>query len=121
MKTVIVVVRILLGLEFLVFGINGFYTFIPVPEPHPFMEILIASGFIYAVKGIEVVSGILLLVNRYVLLAVLILGPIVVNIALFHFLIDERNWPIAVVNLLLYSGLLVYYRKHFEIFLLKKI
>ena len=114
MKTVAWIARILIGLIFLIFGLNGFYTFIPVPEFHPFMEIMVSSGFIYFEKAVEVLGGIFLLVNRFVLIALLLLGPIVVNILLYHFLIDERNWPIAVVNLVLYVILIGYYRKHFE-------
>ncbi len=66
MKTVTLITRLLLGLIFLVFGLNGFYTFIPVPKFHPFMEILVSSGFIYFEKAIEVMGGVLLLTNRFV-------------------------------------------------------
>ena len=99
--------RILLGVIFLVFGLNGFFLLIPVPEFHPFMQIMVDSGFIYVEKTLEVEAGLLLLANRYVQLALLLLGPIVMNIALYHLLIDPRNWPIAWINLGLY-GLLVY-------------
>lgn len=67
MKYVVLTTQILLGLIFLIFGLNGFYTFIPVPEFHPFMKIMVDSGFIYAIKSIEVIAGILLLSNRFVL------------------------------------------------------
>ncbi|MEX2574702.1 MAG: DoxX family membrane protein [Balneolaceae bacterium] len=69
MTILIHIVRIVLGIIFLVFGLNGFYTFIPVPEFHPFMEILVTSGFIYLVKTAEVTGGLMLLSNRFVPLA----------------------------------------------------
>ncbi|MEX0928562.1 MAG: hypothetical protein WD266_01945 [Balneolales bacterium] len=120
MKIMVHPARILLGLIFMIFGLNGFYTFIPVPEFHPFMQIMVSSGFIYFEKFIEVAGGILLLANRFVLLALLILGPVVVNILLYHMLMDPRNWPIAFVNLFLYGYLLWSYRQYFLIFLMAK-
>lgn len=89
--------RLFLGFVFLVFGINGFYTFIPVPEFHPFMEIMVDSGYIYLIKAIEIVAGLMLLSNRFVALAVVLLTAIVVNIAAYHALIDNRNWFMALV------------------------
>lgn len=82
MQPVTLIARILLGFIFLIFELKGFYTFIPVPELHPFMEIMVTSGFIYFEKAIEVIGGCLLLINRYMLAALLILGPIVINILL---------------------------------------
>ena len=121
MKTAVHVARILLGLIFLVFGLNGFYTFIPVPEYHPFMALLVSSELILFVKTIEVLAGLLLLLNRYVLAALVLLGPVVVNIALFHLLIDHRNWPIAIVNLTLYGILVGSHWRYFKIFLQPKV
>lgn len=116
MKTAVLVARILPGLIFLVFGLNGFYTFIPVPEYHPLMALLVSSGLIFFVKTIEVLAGLLLLLNRFVLAALVLLGPVVINIALFHLLIDHRNWPIAIVNLLLYGILVSNYWPYFKVF-----
>lgn len=120
MKLIIKTAHILLGLIFVIFGLNGLYTFIPVPEYHPFMEIMVSTGFIIVVKGLEIIGGLLLLVRRYTLLALLILGPIVVNILLYHLLIDPRNMIVGFVNLLLYWILLFHYRGYFQFFLLKK-
>jgi len=120
MKTIVKIAHILLGLIFLVFGLNGLYTFIPVPEFHPFMEMMVSTGFITVVKVLEVIGGLLLIFRRYTLLGMLILGPIVVNILLYHLLIDPRNMIVGLVNLLLYGILLFYYRGYFQIFLTKK-
>lgn len=85
------VARVLLGLVFFVFGLNGFLSFIPAPtEPMPeaavklgtaFME----SGYLFQlIKGTEVLAGLLLLSNRFVPLALVLLAPVVVNIVAFH-------------------------------------
>lgn len=121
MKTVTLISRILLGITFVTFGLNGFYTFIPVPKFHPFMEIMVSSGFIYFEKGLEVIGGVLLLFNRYNLAALLILGPVVVNIFLYHILIDHRNWPISIIILVLYAILIKKYWHYFKVFTKAKV
>jgi len=109
--------RILLGLLFLVFGMNGFYTFIPVPEYHPFMEILVSSGYIYLVKSAEVVCGILLLSNRFVPLALVVLGFDIINITTYHLLLDPRNvWIVPILWCLLLVLIFGYRTYFFELF-----
>jgi len=81
--------RLLLGLIFFVFGLNGFLGFIPQP-PMPdaaaaFVGGLASSGYFFPLlKGTEVLAGIALLSNRYVPLALAVLAPISINIFLFH-------------------------------------
>ncbi|WP_027001583.1 hypothetical protein [Hugenholtzia roseola] len=108
------VVRLLIGLVFFVFGLNGFLLLIPVPEFHPFMKILVESKFLYVVKGLEIVGGLLLLSNRYVVLALTLLAPIVVSILLFHLLIDTRNVEVSVVLFVLFGFLIGKNWKSFE-------
>jgi putative oxidoreductase len=108
------IARILLGLIFLVFGLNGFFLFIPVPEFHPFVSILVSSGYIYLIKTVEVAGGILLLSNRFVPLGLVLLGPGILNILAYHILLDHRNWPIAVVNLVLFLILVWGFWKYFK-------
>jgi putative oxidoreductase len=81
----------LLGLPFVIFGLNGFLKFIPVPPFHPFVQILVSSGYIYFVKAIEVLAGGLLVVNRALLLALVLLGADIANIVAYHALLDHRN------------------------------
>lgn len=89
MKYLSVGSRILLGLIFFVFGLNGFFNFLPQP-PLPeaglkFIMALVETGYMMKlVKSIEVISGLLLLANIFVPLSLLLLAPIVVNIFLFH-------------------------------------
>lgn len=121
MKSVALVTRVLLGLIFLLIPFNNFFRIVPLPPYHPFMEIMVSSGFIYIVKVMEVMAGILLLTNRFILATLLMIGPIIINILFFHILIDQRNWPIAVVNLILYAILIANYRQYFTIFLKPKL
>src|SRR5215207_510048 len=93
-ETAVLVTRILLGLIFVVFGLNGFFLFITPPEHTTtggaFVNLLVSTGFMYVEKSFEVLGGALLLLNSYVTLALAILAPIVVSIVLFHLLM-ERN------------------------------
>ena len=109
MRYLITSARLLLGIIFVIFGLNGFVTFIPVPELHPFMQMMVDSGFIYVVKALEVVGGLLLFTNFRVPIALLMLGPVVVNILLYHAFFDPRNWPVSVLNLILYLIVLAKY------------
>lgn len=89
MKTKVVLgARLLLGLMFLVFGLNGFLNFLPAPPMEPqALEVLGAlssAGYLKVVKSLEILSGILLLVGVAVPLALVTLAPIVVAITLFH-------------------------------------
>ena len=101
--------RILLGLVFLVFGLNGFLGFLPMPE-HPgpagaFLGALAATGYMFPlIKGTEVVVGLLLLSNRFVPLALTVLAPVMVNIVAFHAAFEPATlgMPIALTALQLY-------------------
>lgn len=88
--------RIVLGLIFVVFGLNGFLQFLPPPplegSAAAFMGALAATGYMFPlIKGTEVVAGALLLGNRYVPLALVLLAPVVVNIVLFHTVLAPPN------------------------------
>ncbi|WP_437732635.1 membrane spanning transport protein [Sorangium sp. So ce1335] len=99
-------IRVALGLIVLLGGINGFVRVVPVPEPlHPFTRMLLDSGYIYAVKAVELTAAVLLLVGRRRALALALLWPVVVNIALFHLLLDPRAGINAVVLLGLLGAL----------------
>jgi putative oxidoreductase len=88
MKIVAIIARILLGLMFFVFGLNGFLNFLHAPLPPGiagvFMGAFVASHFAYFVAIVQVISGALLLVNRFVPLALALLGPVLYNILVFH-------------------------------------
>jgi uncharacterized membrane protein YphA (DoxX/SURF4 family) len=119
MKIATLVARILLGLLFLISGLNGFFHFLPQPqmgeEAGKFMMGLLGSGYFFPfLKICETLSGILLLSGIYVPLALLILSPIVVNIFLFHLFLDHAGLPIAIVLVLLLGFLGYAYREYFK-------
>jgi putative oxidoreductase len=88
MKIAVVIARILLGLVFLVFGSNNFFHFMP-NQPIPgdagvLADVLFRHGWFTFHGVLEVVAGVLLLIGRYVPVALVLLGPILVNILMFH-------------------------------------
>lgn len=114
MKRLILSARLVLGVLLLAGGINGFFTFIPVPEFHPFMALLVDSGYLYVVKALEIIAALLLLSNRYVPLALTVLAPIAVNIGLFHLLFDPRGWSMGALVVVLAAFLLWVHRASFQ-------
>ncbi len=103
------VARVLLGLVFFVFGLNGFLHFIPQPPPPEsaarFFELMTGSYLFTLVKATEVTVGILLLSNRFVPLALMLLAPVTVNIVLFHATLEPAStlaMPVVLVGLQLF-------------------
>jgi putative oxidoreductase len=117
MKTTLLLSRILLGLLFLVFGLNGFLHFIPMPPPSglagQYVGALFVSHYLSVVFALEAAAGLLLLVNRFVPLALTILAPILVNIALFHVCLAPSGYAPAVVAVALWLVLFVRERAAF--------
>lgn len=104
MNVVTMIVRLLMGLVFFVFGWNGFLQFIPQPEQQmseaamAFLGGLMQSGYMMAlVSGTQVVVGALLLGNRFVPLALALIAPIVVNIVAVHVFLVPPGLVIALV------------------------
>ena len=117
MKILTNISRFLLGLIFLVFGLNGFLHFIPMPLPSgvagQFLGAIFVSKFLLAISGLQVISGALLLINRYVALALTILGPIIVNILLFHGLMNPAGIGLAVFVTIFWGVVFVSIRSAF--------
>jgi putative oxidoreductase len=118
MKYAIIIARVLLGLVFAVFGSNAFLHFIPMPEmlglPGQFIGALFSSGYIYAIAGLQVVGGLLLLIGaRFVPLGLTVLGPVIVNIMLYHIFLDQSGLAMACVISILALFLLWVYRYKF--------
>jgi putative oxidoreductase len=112
------VARLLLGAIFVVFGLNHFLHFIPMPPPEgdaaAFLGALGGSGYLMElVHVIEVVGGLALLGNRFVPLALAVLAPIIVNIVAFHIRYAPSGLPIAVLLLVLECYLAWAYRRAF--------
>jgi hypothetical protein len=85
MKIIVLILRLLLGLMFLVFGPNAFLQFLEGPIPDglagQFLQALFRSHYVLAIGAVQAVGGALLLINRYIPLALTILGPGIVNIS----------------------------------------
>jgi uncharacterized membrane protein YphA (DoxX/SURF4 family) len=113
MKSLTLVSRILLGLTFTLFGLNGFLHFIPIPPPEgvaaQFMGALVVSHYLIPVFALQVTAGALLLANRFVPLALAMLAPIIVNIALYHALLAPHGRGLVVVTIALWA--LVFHRE----------
>jgi hypothetical protein len=117
MRTVSAIGRYLAGLIFLVFGLNGFLNFIPLPPPGgiagQFMAALYASHYLLMIFAFQVIAAVLLLVNRYVPLAVAVLAPVIVNILVFHALMAPSGLPMALFVAVLWAVIFVDVRPAF--------
>jgi putative oxidoreductase len=106
MKIAALVSRILLGLMFVVFGANKLYEFMHAPMPTGpaglYMVGIETVHMLIVVGILEVVGGALLLVGRYVPLALVLLGPVIVNILLFNAFLSPQTIVVAIVVLLLW-------------------
>ncbi len=93
MRVLALICQVLLGLMFVVFGLNGFLHFIPMGPMPPadslagkFMSSMTASGWLPIISGLEVLGGALVLIGITAPIGLVILGPIVFNAVLFHLL-----------------------------------
>ena len=100
----------LLGLAFLIFGLNFFLNFLPMPKPPedslviPFFEATGQSGFMAFVKVCEIIGAILVAIPRTRNWGLLVLGPIIVNILSFNVFVAGGNAvlqpPVIAISLL---------------------
>jgi len=125
-RVVPAIVRILLGLMFLVFGLNGFLNFMPAPKDLPqeivtVMGAMMNAGYLAVVSGAEVLIAVLLLTNRFVPLALAMLAPIVVGIITFHIAMAPATIGPGVVVLLMELYLAWAYRGAFRTMLRAKV
>jgi len=124
MKIVTLIARILLGLGFFVFGLNGFLNFmkgdLPTGMAGNFIHALIDSHYVLFVAGTQVVAGALLLINRFVPLALTLLGPLLFNILVFHLTMEHSGAQMGIVCTLLWAFLLWRYRAYFASLFVQK-
>jgi len=93
MKIAATIARYLLALIFIVFGLNGFLHFIPQPPPpselaQQYFTVMSTSHYLVSVFALQLIAGVLFIFPRTVPLALTIIGPVIVNILLFHALMD---------------------------------
>jgi putative oxidoreductase len=119
MKIASLIARILLGLVFVVFGLNGFLHFIPGQLPPglagDFLRALLQSHYVLFVSAVELVSGVLLLANRYVILGLVLIGPVIVNILLFHIFLLPSGILIAIFVAILWAIVALHHRQHLAV------
>jgi putative oxidoreductase len=117
MKIATIITRVLLGLVFVVFGLNAFFNFIHMPAPTgqagAFMGALFSSHYLYAIKCFEIGGGLLLLIGRYVPLGLTLVGPVIVNILFYDIFLDHSGLGMGVVIAALALFLLARYRSAF--------
>ncbi len=106
MRIASMIARYLLGIIFVVFGLNGFFQFLPAPalsgNAAQFFGAIIASKFYVVLFLLQLIPGILLLINQYVPLALTILGSVIVNIVCYHIFMDPSGLPLALFVLILW-------------------
>jgi len=119
MRIVVLVARILLGLIVFVFGLNGFLQFIPMgPMPTglagQFIGALAQSHYFWVVAALQVIGGALLLINRYVPLGLVLLGPVIVNILLYHLFLNPTGILMPIVVTVLWFIVFYAHRQYFS-------
>lgn len=110
------VARVLLGLIFTAASIAGLTGQMPPPEgeaAQAFMGLLMSSGLLIVVKVLELIGGLALLSGFFVPLALLVLAPIIVNIAYYHAALDPAGLGISVVLVVLWMANALAYRPLF--------
>ena len=120
MSWILVIVRVVVALPFLVFGLNYFLNFMPMPPEFPtseaksFMDAVYPTNYLAVVKVLEILGAILLLTGRAAPLGLTILVPITVNIALWDaLLVRFATPPLGVILLVLELFLIWKYRAYF--------
>jgi putative oxidoreductase len=105
-------------LVFLVFGLNGFLHFMTGPLPSgpagQFLGALVQSHYDLVVSVVQIAGGTLLLANRYVPLALALLGPVIVNIFFYHLLMDRGGLIGAIVVVILWGVVAYRHRQYFS-------
>src|SRR5437868_15236908 len=125
MKIIAIIARFLLGFIFLVFALNGFLHFIPASLPSgtagQFVGALFVSHYLVVVFLLQLIAAVLLLINRYVPLALTLLAPIIVNILLVHILMAPSGLPLAIVVTVLWIVVFLSVRSAFGVLLQERV
>lgn len=118
MKIAVVIARILMGLTFFVFGLNGFLQFIPVKNmptglAGEFLTVFLQSHWVWVVSAFQLAGGVLMLVNRYVPLALALLAPVIVNILAYYAFLDHNGAAPGLLVAICWGILFYRYRANF--------
>jgi uncharacterized membrane protein YphA (DoxX/SURF4 family) len=118
MKIAAVIIRTLLGLLFVVFGLNGFLHFMPTPPMSGpagdfFNATAVETHYMLAIAGFQALGGLLTLSGRFTPLGLAVLGPILVNILLFHIAFHAPGIGMGLIFSLAELFLIWVYRANF--------
>ena len=114
----VLITRIIFGLAFLIFGLNGFLKFMPTPPVTPEAGALLGAfaktGYFFPmIKIIEIIVGVLLIANIFVPLAIVMIFPILVGITTIHLFLNPAGFPMMIIYHLLHGFLFYAYRSYF--------
>jgi len=106
MRIAYAIARFLLGIIFLAFGLNGFLHFIPMPPPTgvagQFFGAIFVSGYWVVIFLLQIIPAVLLLINRYIPLALTLLAPVIVNITCIHVFMAPSGLSLALIVTILW-------------------
>ncbi len=119
MKIAKTIIRFLLGIMLIVFGLNKFLQFMPMPplpdDAGAFMGALVASGYILPIVAlVEIGTGILLLINKFKALALVILFPVMLNAFLFHLFLDLPGIGAAALAIIMNAFLIISEKESYQ-------
>ncbi len=119
MSKVKLITRILLGFILLVFGLNKFLEFMPMPPLTPeageFMGALVKTGYMMPIVAVvEIITGLLILFNKYLPLALIIAFPVILNAFLFHLFLDVSGIGGAALTIILLIYQMVTQKKSYQ-------
>lgn len=126
MKNATLIIRVILGIIYLVFGLDYFLHFIPYQPMHTgkaaaLKDGLMGTGYIYPMmKSIQIIGGISLLANRYAPFFAVVLFPISLNVMLFHTILVPSGWLMGVFLLVPNLFLGYAYRQYYKGLFIKK-
>ena len=117
MKIAVLISRILLGLIFVFFGVNGYLNFLHAPMPTgqagQYLGVMFGSFYMYFVSLVQLVGGVILLSGQFIPLALVLLGPVLVNILLFHISFLPSGLPPGILSTVLWFIIFFGYRRAF--------
>ncbi len=118
-KLPILIARLLLGIIFFTYGINGFLNIMPLLQLNSsagvFIGGLVGSGYFFQfLKLCEIIAGVALISGFFVPLALTLLAPISINIFLFHLFLDKDGLPMSLIIIALMIYLTFTYKEYFR-------
>ena len=117
MKILVVIARVLLGLMFLIFGLNGFLNFLPAPPltgvSGAFLGALMTSHYVYLICAVQALAGLFLLANQFLPLGLALLAPVIANIVTYHLTMQRSGAQLAILATILWGFLAWKFRAYY--------